>query len=163
MSSRPETDPTLASDSPSQATGLPAMARIDRYEILSEIGRGGMGVVYKARQTDLDRIVALKVMVAGEHASEVARSGQAFVDASLACRRVGDLRRARSYAERLREPIDRLKQVAPDIPAPWYHEGRMLRALGRDDVAERAHAIVGDGFPPLLKWIEEARSALERE
>ncbi|MGI8601554.1 MAG: serine/threonine-protein kinase, partial [Verrucomicrobiales bacterium] len=115
----------------------PAAETLGDYDLIEEIGRGGMGVVWRARQRGLGRIVAVKVVLGGDFASIEARER---------------FRAEAHAAARLQHPhIVRIHEIGEADGLPFfsmdYVEGATLNDLARGEplparrAAELVHSI----------------------
>jgi WD40 repeat protein len=122
----PLTTPEVRDDSASRAQPV-----VPGYEVLGEVGRGGMGVIYKARQQSLNRLVALKMISAGVHAGSAERAR---------------LSTEAEAAARLRHPnVVQIYEVGsaaglPYLALEWMDGGSLAQVLGGRPLAPRAAA-----------------------
>jgi hypothetical protein len=126
------------------------------YEVLEELGRGGMGVVYKARQAGLGRLVALKVILAGAHAGADDRArfrAEAEAVARLQhpnvvqIHEVGE-RDGRPYFSLEFCPGGSLDGRLAGTPLPPPEAGRLVETLARAVHAAHRHGIIHRDLKP---------------
>jgi tetratricopeptide (TPR) repeat protein len=135
------------------ARGRPAVAG---YEILEELGRGGMGVVYKARQIGLKRLVALKMILSGAHAHGDQKARFRAEAEAVACLQHPNIVQVYEVGEHDGLPyfslefvdggtLDRKLNGTPLPPATAAH---LVEALARAMQAAHEHGVVHRDLKP---------------
>jgi serine/threonine protein kinase len=107
----------------SQSASSLALPTLPGYEIVSEIARGGMGVVYQARQISLNRPVAVKMILHGQLASEADRRRFANEAAAAAQLRHPHIVIIHETGEYAGQPFFSMEFVAGESLASIIHRG----------------------------------------
>lgn len=157
-----------------QSEALPPSAwkEFGKYELLEEIGRGGMGVVFKARQKDLDRLVAIKMIRASLIASaeDVARfQAEARAAASLshpnivAVHEISQVHGQHFFAmQYVAGPS--LAELLQKGPLPINQAARLIAAVARAVAHLHANGIIHRDLKPsnILLHLENSRTQYDK-
>jgi WD40 repeat protein len=135
------------------------------YELIREVGRGGMGVVYEARQISLDRQVAVKLILAGAHADAAQRARFRTEAQAVARLRHPQIVQIHECGEHDGWPYVVLEYVAGGSlaerlagrPQPAHLAARLVEGLSRAVEHAHQHGIVHRDLKPenvLLQYSE---------
>jgi WD40 repeat protein len=134
------------------------------YVILAELGRGGMGVVYKAKQVGLNRLVALKMILSGEHSGSAAvRRFRAEAEA-VAQLQHPNIVQVHEIGDHNGQPFFSLEFVAggslaqmlDGTPLPPQDAARLVETLARAmDCAHQRHIVHRDLKPANVLLTED--------
>jgi serine/threonine protein kinase len=125
---------------PEEATGDAGFPDLPKYEVLAEAGRGGMGIVYRARHRILKKTVAIKVLLPGKSRKRFLREAQLLATVSS------------PYVVAVHD-FDVLPDGAPLLCMEWIEGQNLLQAM-------RAH---GCRLPEeiALRWMREVCEGME--
>lgn len=135
-----------------------------KYELQGELGRGGMGVVYKARQTDLDRIVALKMILSSQFASkeevrrfyaEARAAGSLQHPNIIAIHEVGELHGQHYFAMDFVEGQN-LAQILRDGPIDVDRAAEFIQTIARAADFLHNHGIIHRDLKPANILVDES-------
>src|SRR5712692_7952221 len=167
---------TAASPSPEDVTlrlepaspPPPDGPRVPGYEILAELGRGGMGVVYKARQSALNRLVALKMILAGSHAGAEERTRFRIEAEAVARLRHPNIIQIHDIGEVEGRPFFSLEfvdggsldQKLNGTPLPPQHAAQLMESLARAVQFAHQHGIIHRDLKPANILLQTADGRL---
>jgi WD40 repeat protein/tRNA A-37 threonylcarbamoyl transferase component Bud32 len=136
--------------------GPATLPSVPGYALLAELGRGGMGVVYKARHIKLNRLVALKMILAGSHAGAADLSR--FQTEAQAIARLQHLHIVQVYevGEHEGKPFFSLEycgggslaQKLNGTPLPPHEAAALVETLARAMQAVHVHHIIHRDLKP---------------
>src|SRR5438067_8581520 len=153
-----------ARETPGGGPAGPPPVQVDGYDVLVELGRGGMGVVYKARHRKLGRVVALKVLRSDDDADLARFRGEALAVARLQHPNVVQIFEVREAGGR---PLLALEFVAGGTlaervrgePQPPRQAAALVRTLARAVAAAHDRGLVHRDLKPSNVLLAESSSA----
>jgi serine/threonine protein kinase len=149
-------DATIDDDPVETGQAIPQLMRIGDYELMEELGRGGMGVVYKARQCSLNRVVALKMILAANFSSNVQRLRfirEAELIASLrhpniiAIHEIGEFEGQPYYSMDFIEGTS-LKELLKDNALAWSEAARFAQVIAQAMQFAHEHGVIHRDLKP---------------
>ncbi len=164
---------TIQVDGLEKAAAKEPLPEIAGFQVLEKLGQGGMGVVYKAWQPGLKRLVALKMILAGEHAGPQQRARFRTEAQAVAQLQHANIVQIYEIGEHRGRPFfclefvdgGNLARLLDHQPQPPEHAARLVETLARAMHYTHQRGIVHRDLKPanVLLAVSDQPSAISKE